>query len=196
MAVIVKDVPEFLLDGVTREDWDEGGYCAVVTLGLAFFTVRFVSVCVKYFGHAASEDSCGVGDWGGFGGLIWGEVVCNGVLGAGSRPGRHWFSFDRRRMGGGAFALEGWEDVGRLEGEEVRGCWCGADAGWEREPTGVVDGEFFPRAEGAKGADAKCKFCKGKGDDATVGFEAVVDVREVARSVYEKVWVIGDGAKS
>ena len=82
-----------------------------------------------------------------------------------------------------------------LEGEEVRGCWCRADAGWEREPPGVIDGEFFPRAERATGADAECEFCKGEGDDATVGGEAVVDVREVARSVYEKVRVIGDGAK-
>ena len=61
LAVIVEDVPEFLLDGVAGEDRDEGGYCTVVTFGLAFFTVRFVSVCVKYFDHAASEDSSGVG---------------------------------------------------------------------------------------------------------------------------------------
>ena len=129
--------------------------------------------------------------------MLWGEVVCDGVLEAGSGPVRHWFSFDRRSKGSVAFSLQRWEKVRRLEGEEVRGCWCRADAGREREPTGVVDGEFFPCcAEGAKGADAKCKFCKGKGDDATVGFEAVVDVREVTRSVYEKVWVIGDGAKS
>ena len=83
-----------------------------------------------------------------------------------------------------------------LEGEEVRGCWCGADAGREREPASVVDGKFFPRAERAKGADTECEFCEGKGDDATVGLVAVVDVREVTRSVYEKVWVVGDGAKS
>ena len=48
-----------------------------------------------------------------------------------------------------AFSLEGGENVGRLEGEEVRGCWCRADAGREREPAGVVDGEFFPCAERA-----------------------------------------------
>lgn len=196
MAVIVEDSPEFLLDGVTREDWDEGGYCAVVTLGLAFFTVRFVSVCVKYFDHAASEDSGGVGGWGGFGGLIRREVVCDGVLGAGSGPVRHWFSFDRRSKGSVAFSLQRWEKVRRLESEEVRGCWCRADAGREREPASVVDGKFFPRAERAKGADAECEFCEGKGDDATVGLVAVVDVREVTRSVYEKVWVIGDGAES
>ena len=131
-----------------------------------------------------------------FGGLIWGEVVCDGVLGAGSGPVRHWFSFDRRSKGSMAFSLQRWEKVRRLEGEEVRGCRGRADAEREVEPAGVVDGEFFPRAEWAKGADAECEFCEGKGDDATVGFEAVVDVREVARSVYEKVWVSGDGAKS
>ena len=127
--------------------------------------------------------------------MLWGEVVCDGVLGAGSGPVCHWFSFDRRSMRSVAFSLEGWENVGRLEGEEVRGCWCRADAGREREPARVVDGEFFPRAERAKGADAECEFCKGEGDDATVGGEAVVDVREVARSVYEKVWMIGNGAE-
>ena len=61
MAVIVEDSPEFLLDGVTRENWDEGGNGAIVALGLAFFTVWFVSVFVEYFDHAASEDSGGVG---------------------------------------------------------------------------------------------------------------------------------------
>ena len=95
-------------------------------------------------------------------------------------------------MRGLAFPLEGGKNVGRLEGEEVRGCWCRADAGREREPARVVDGEFFPRAERAKGADAKCEFCKGKGDDATVGVEAVVDVGEVAGGVYKEVWLVGD----
>ena len=127
--------------------------------------------------------------------MLWGEVVCDGVLGAGSGPVRHWFSFDWCSKGSVAFSLQRWEKVRRLEGEEVRGCWCRADAGREREPARVVDGEFFPCAERAQGADAECEFCKGKGDDATVGFEAVVDVREVARSVYEKVWVIGNGAE-
>ena len=128
--------------------------------------------------------------------MIWSQVVGDGVLRAGSGPVRHRFSFDRRCMRSLAFSLEGGENVGRLESEEVRGCWCGADAGREREPARVVDGEFFPRAEGSKSTDAECKFCKGKGGDTAVGFEAVVDVREVTRGVYEKVWVIGDGAKS
>ena len=127
--------------------------------------------------------------------MLWGEVVCDGVLGAGSGPVRHWFSFDRCSVRSLAFSREWWESLGRLEIEEVRRCWCRADAGRKGEPAGVVDGEFFPRVEWAKGADAECEFCEGEGGDATVGFEAVVDVREVARSVYEKVWVIGNGAE-